>query len=121
MTYTINLDKKKDFEKWNFKRILKQFLPFLIPCIIFMNFVMGFIFFSDPIVSLPFSTVLMIIISSDIISALFISLAFVLGVKMVSSKLATWELTIEENYAVLKNSSATTTVNFADFIKFKKK
>ena len=43
MIYTINLDKKKEFEKWNYKQILKHFLPLTIPILVFMDFVMGFV------------------------------------------------------------------------------
>ena len=39
MIYIINLDKKKEFEKWNYKQILKHFLLLIIPGIIIMDFV----------------------------------------------------------------------------------
>lgn len=120
MIYKINLDKKKEFEKWNLKQILKYVLPLIIPCIIFMDFVMGFCFQNNNDLGIQFSVIVKIIGFSNLIIFLILCICFFISIKIISSKLETWELTIEENYAVLKNASATTTVNFADFKKFKK-
>lgn len=121
MTYKINLDKKKEFEKWNYKQMLKQFLPLFIPTIIFMDLVMGFVFSNNTDFSIPISTIYGIICFSNIIFFIIIfPICMFFGIKLVSSKLETWELNIEENYAILKNSSATTIVRFADFKKFTK-
>jgi len=120
MIYKINLDKKKEFEKWNYKQILKHILPLIIPGIIIMDFVMGFVFLNDNEFAITYPSIIKIIILSNIILLPILFISFFAGVKLSSSKLETWELNIEENYAILKNSSATTTVNFADFKKFKK-
>ena len=120
MIYKINLDKKKEFEKWNYKQILKHILPLIIPGIIIMDFVMGFVFLNDNEFSITYPVVIKIIILSNIILLPILFISFFVGIKLISSKLETWELNIEENYAILRNSSATTTVNFADFKKFKK-
>ena len=120
MIYKINLDKKKEFEKWNYKQILKHILPLMIPGIIIMDFVMGFVFLNDNEFSITYPVIIKIIILSNIILLPILFISFFVGIKLISSKLETWELNIEENYAILKNSSATTTVNFADFKKFKK-
>lgn len=120
MIYTINLDKKKEFEKWNLKQMLKQILPLIIPVIIFMDFVMGFTFTNDTEFPTPLSLVIKIIVISNIIFVPFLFICFFISIKIISSKLNTWELNIEDSYAILKNSTAVTTVNFADFNKFKK-
>lgn len=120
MIYKINLDKKKEFEKWNLKQILKHVLPLIIPCIIFMDFVMGFCFQNNNDLGIQFSVIVKIIGFSNLIIFLILCFCFIISIKIISSKLETWELTIEENYAVLKNASATTTVNFADFKNLKK-
>ena len=120
MIYTINLDKKKEFEKWNLKQMLKQILPLIIPVIIFMDFVMGFVFTSDTEFPTPLSLIIKIIVISNIIFVPFLFICFFISIKISTSKLDTWELNIEDNYAILKNSTAVTTVNFADFKKFKK-
>lgn len=120
MNYKINLDKKKEFEKWNYKQMLKHFFPFMIPAFLLMDFVMGFVFSSNTEFPLPISTTIKIILFSNIVFFIIFFICILFGIKRVSSKLETWELNIEENYAILKNSSAITTVNFADFNKFKK-
>lgn len=120
MTYKINLDKKKEFEKWNYKQMLKHFLPLMIPTVVFMDFVMGFVFSSNTDFPIPVSTICKIICFSNIAFLIIFFICIFFGVKIVSSKLETWELDIKDNYAILKNSSATTTVSFADFKKFKK-
>lgn len=119
MIYKINLDKKKEFEKWNFKQILKRYLPFIIPLILAMSFALEYMLTGDGDSSLPFSYVVgIIVLSNAVFFIIFLSTMF-LSIKMISSTLKTWELDIEENYAVLKNSTATTTVNFADIKRFK--
>ncbi len=120
MIYTINLDKKKEFEKWNLKQMLKHFLPLTIPILVFMDFVMGFVFTHDTEFPTPLSLVIKIIVISNIIFVPFLFICFFISIKIISSKLNSWELNIEDNYAILKNSTAVTTVNFADFKKFKK-
>ena len=120
MNYKINLDKKKEFEKWNYKQMLKHFFPFMIPAFLLMDFVMGFVFSNNTEFPLPISTTIKIILFSNIVFFIIFFICILFGIKRVSSKLETWELNIEENYAILKNSSAITTVNFADFNKFKK-
>ena len=119
MIYKINLEKKKEFEKWNLKQGLKHLLPIMIPVIFFMDFVMGFTFTNNGDYNFPISSIIKIIIISNFACFIFLHICFFIGTKFVSSKLETWELNIEENYAVLKNSMATTTVNFADFKKYK--
>ena len=119
MIYKINLEKKKEFEKWNLKQGLKHLLPIMIPVIFFMDFVMGFTFTNNGDYNFPISSIIKIIIISNFAYFIFLPICFFIGTKFVSSKLETWELKIEENYAVLKNSIATTTVNFADFKKYK--
>lgn len=53
MTYKINLDKKKEFEKWNCKQMLKHVFPLVIPILIFIDFSMGFIFSCNPDSPIP--------------------------------------------------------------------
>ena len=119
MIYKINLDKKKEFEKWNLKQMLRHFVPIMISTIAFMDLVMGFIFTNNGEYNFPIPSVIKIIIISDLAFFIFLPICLFFGIKLVSSKLETWELNIKENYATLKNSTATTTVNFADFKKFK--
>ena len=120
MIYKINLDKKKEFEKWNYKQILKHVLPLIFPGIIILDFLMGFVFSNNAEFAIPFPVIIKIIGFSNIIIFPILFICFFISLKICSSKLETWELTIEENYAVLKNSTAITTVNFADFKKFEK-
>ena len=120
MTYRINLEKKKEFEKWNLKQMLKQYLPIMISTIVFMDLAMGFIFTQNDDYNFPISSVIKVIIISNLGFIILLPICMFFGTKFASSTLETWELNIEENFAVLKNSAATTTVSFADFKKFKK-
>ena len=121
MVYKINLAKKKDFEKWNSKQLLKHLLPFIILGFILMNFITGVNLSSNRNeFTLPVSAIVVTIVISNVLLLLILYLSFFLSNKVISSKLESWEVNIEENYAVIKNSVATTTVNFADFKKFKK-
>lgn len=58
MIYKINLGKKKEFEKWNYKQILKHILPLMIPGIIIMDFVMGFVFLNDNEFSITYPVII---------------------------------------------------------------
>lgn len=79
---------------------------------------MGIVFYSETV-----SSILIIsstIITSNVICCVLFYIAFRSGIKMAISTFENWELNIEENYAVLNNSAAISTVRFADFKKFKK-
>ena len=117
MIYKINLDKKKEFEKWNYKQMLKHVLPLMIPILIFTDLITGLVFSSIP---MPALIICRIICFANIAGLILFFICSFLGVKIASSKLKTWELDIKENYAILKNSQATTTVTFSEFTKFKK-
>lgn len=118
MIYKIDPEKKKEFESFNFKQAVKHIFPIFIPAIIFMDVIMGFVLADEYASMRPF--IVYILLFSNLFSVIVFFISVFIGVKTVSSKLETWELSVEENYALLKNSIAATTVNFADFKKYKK-
>ena len=63
MIYKINLDKKKEFEKWNYKQMLKHVLPLMIPILIFTDLITGLVFSSIP---MPVLTICSIICFANI-------------------------------------------------------
>ncbi|MCR5253684.1 MAG: hypothetical protein K6C98_08220 [Treponema sp.] len=117
MTFKANPEKKKEFKNFMFKKILLRFLPILLLGLVFLDVSMGYVFWDET------KNIKLIIFSTLISNVIFLVLclfAFHLGTKMAASSLESWELNIEENYAILNNSAATSTVRFADFKKFKK-
>lgn len=118
MIYKIDPEKKKEFESFNFKQAVKHIFPIFIPAIIFMDVIMGFVLADEYASMRPF--IVYILLFSNLFSVIVFFISAFIGVKTVSSKLETWELSVEENYALLKNSIAATTVNFANFKKYKK-
>lgn len=118
MVFKINLEKKKEFIMFNFKESIKHIFPMCSIMIVLMEILMGLVFFNKVGNSGIFSIKLLVICT--LLSLILILICFFIGAVIGSSKLETWELTVEENYAVLKNAMAVTTVNFADFKKFKK-
>ena len=117
MVYKINLEKKKEFESFYFRQVLKLFFPILIPAAIFMGVRMGFVLTDGFETIRPFD-IYIVLFSCLFLFIIFFISAFI-GTKIASSKLEMWELSIRENYATLKNSIAVTAVNFADFKKYK--
>ena len=117
MTFKANPEKKKEFGNFMFKKILQKYLQFILLALLFLNITMGIVFYSETA-----SSILIIsstIITSNVICCVLFYIAFRSGTKMAISTFENWELNVEENYAILNNSVATSTVRFADFKKFK--
>lgn len=77
MVYKINLAKKKDFEKWNSKQILKHLLPFIILGFIFMNFITGVNLSSNRNeLTLPVSAIVVTIVISNVLLLLILYISF---------------------------------------------
>lgn len=118
MIYKINVEKKQEFIKWNFNQTLKNQLPITIPGFIIMDIIMLILFpikYQKIASFIPF-----IILGANMIFIPVSLFSIFLGVKKVAKTIESWELELNDGFAVLKNSIATTTVNYADFKKFKK-
>ena len=77
MVYKINLAKKKDFEKWNSKQLLKHLLPFIILGIILMNFITGVNLSSNRNeFTIPVSAIVVTIVISNVLLLLILYLSF---------------------------------------------
>ena len=113
MVYKINLEKKKEFESFYFRQVLKLFFFIIIPAAIFMGVRVGFVLTDGFKKIRPFD-IYIVLFSCLFLFIIFFISAFI-GTKIASLKLEKWELSIQEDYAILKNSIAVTAVNFADF------
>lgn len=118
MIYKINIDKKQEVIKWNYKQTLKNLLPIIVPGFIIVNIIM-LIFFPRKFQNIE-SLIPIIILGCNLIYIPICFSSIFLGAKKASKKMEVCELDINDNYAILKNSFETKTVNFADFKKFKK-
>ena len=118
MIYKINLEKKKEFEKWNYKQTLKRQLSIYVPGLILVDI---FMFYTFPIKFYSIKEIIpIIILGVNLFFIPFYLLISFLGVKNGIKKLEDWELNVNENNATVNNSIAVVSVSFADFKKYTK-
>ena len=118
MIYKINLEKKKEFEKWNYKQTLKHQLPIYVPGLILVDI---FMFYTFPIKFYSIKEIIpIVILGVNLFFIPFYLLISFLGVKNGTKKLEDWELNVNENNATVNNSMAVVSVSFADFKKYTK-
>lgn len=121
MTFKGNPEKKDVFIKFNLKETLSLtsiIIPFLIVLSVFIAYVYSSMLVQD--YGDNSKKMFLIIMGIFLLASVFIIFVFIpficyLTTKKIAAGIGDWELDIQDNYAVLKNGYAVTTISFADF------
>lgn len=117
MIFKGNPQAEKEFARFNFQKSGKRLLGVFAFLTVFMLFIGYFVLKKDSL--FQSKTMALIFIGSELCLVPFMLIILYFTTKKLAKNLGSWELQIEDNYAVLKNPSALVKVCFADFIKYK--
>ncbi len=114
MNYKFNSDKKNEFEKWNYRQMLKRVVPFIVPVLAVVDFV------CINNLDLPAKGGTMVLALSNVVSLVAYLIVLSVSIKKNSYILDSLELEVNEDCIVHRNCVATNTYRFSDVTKLNK-